>query len=60
MLDHGRSSQIGRSQAPTPPAAAPVEVTRVHPDAWALAIELAEDDIRRVRVVDARTVLVRN
>jgi hypothetical protein len=39
-------------------------VTRVHPDAWALAIELAielaEDDIRRVRVVDARTVLVRN
>jgi hypothetical protein len=56
MLDHGRSSQIGRSQAPAPPAAAPVGVTRVHPDALALA----EGDIRRVRVVDARTVLVRN
>jgi hypothetical protein len=26
----------------------------------ALAIELAEGDIRRVRVVDARTVLIRN
>jgi hypothetical protein len=26
----------------------------------ALAIELAEGDIRRLRVVDARTVLVRN
>jgi hypothetical protein len=36
------------------------EVTRVHPDALALAVELAEGDIRRVRVVDAGTVLVRN
>jgi hypothetical protein len=36
------------------------EVTRVHPDVLALAVELAEGDIRRVRVVDARTVLVRN
>jgi hypothetical protein len=35
-------------------------VTRVHPDALALAVELAEGDIRRVRVIDARTVLVRN
>jgi len=26
----------------------------------ALAVELAEGDIRRVRVIDARTVLVRN
>jgi hypothetical protein len=35
-------------------------VTRVHPDALALAIELAEGDIHRIRVIDARTVLVRN
>jgi hypothetical protein len=40
--------------------AEPAEVTRVHPDFLALAVELAEGDIRRVRVVDARTVLVRN
>jgi len=40
--------------------AAPADVTRVHPDALALAVELAEGDIRRVQVVDARTVLVRN
>ena len=60
MLDHGQSSQIGRSQAQAPPAAAPAQVTRVHPDALALAVALAEGDIRRVRVVDARMVLVRN
>jgi hypothetical protein len=32
----------------------------VHPDAWALAVELADGDIRRLRVIDARTVLIRN
>jgi hypothetical protein len=63
ILDHGQSSQIGRSQAGAPSqrrAAAPVEVIQVHPDALALAVELAKGDIRRIQVVDARTVLVRN
>jgi hypothetical protein len=64
MVEVHKSGAVKRRRRPQRRAAAPVEVTRVHPDAWALAIELAielaEDDIRRVRVVDARTVLVRN
>ena len=54
-----RKSGAGKRR-PQRGAAAPVEVTRVDPDALALAVELAEGDIRRVRVVDAGTVLVRN
>jgi hypothetical protein len=55
-----KSGTVRRRRRPQRRAAAPVAATRVHPDALALAIELAEGDIRRVRVVDARTVLVRN
>jgi len=54
-----RKSGAGKRR-PQRGVAAPVRVTRVNPDALALAVELAEGDIRRVRVVDARTVLVRN
>jgi hypothetical protein len=54
-----RKSGAGKRR-PQRGASAPVRVTRVNPDALALAVELAEGDIRRVRVVDARTVLVRN
>ena len=60
MAEVHKSGAVKRRRRPQRCAAAPVEVTRVHPDALALAIELAEDDIRRLRVVDARTVLVRN
>jgi hypothetical protein len=38
----------------------PATIEQVSPEAMALAIELAGGDVRRVRVVDARTVLVRN
>jgi hypothetical protein len=55
-----KSGAVRRRRRPQRRAAAPVAATRIHPDALALAIELAEGDIRRVRVVDARTVLVRN
>lgn len=58
MVD-ARKSGAGKRH-PQRGAATPVRVTRVDPDALALAVELAEGDIRRVRVVDARTVLVRN
>jgi hypothetical protein len=60
MVEAHKSGAVKRKRRPQRRAAAPVEVTRVHPDALALAIELAEGDIRRLRVVDARTVLVRN
>jgi len=55
-----KSGAVRRRRRPQRRAAAAVAATRIHPDALALAIELAEGDIRRVRVVDARTVLVRN
>ena len=38
----------------------PATIEQVSPEAMALAIKLADDDVRRVRVIDARTVLVRN
>ena len=38
----------------------PATIEQVSPEAMALAIELAGGDMRRVRVIDARTVLVRN
>jgi hypothetical protein len=50
MAEVHKSGAVKRRRRPQRRAAAPVEVTRVHPDALALAIELA----------DARTVLVRN
>jgi hypothetical protein len=60
MVEARKSGAVQRGRRPQRRAAAPVEVTRVHPDALALAVELAEGDIRRLRVVDARTVLIRN
>ena len=60
MVETRKSGAVKRKCHPQRRAVAPVEVTRVHPDALALAVELAEGDIRRVRVVDARTVLGRN
>jgi len=60
MVEVHKSGTAKRRRRPQRRAAAPVEVTRVHPDALALAVELAEGDIRRLRVVDARTVLIRN
>jgi hypothetical protein len=60
MAEAHKSGAVRRGSRPQRRAAARVEVTRVHPDALALAVELAEGDIRRVRVIDARTVLVRN
>jgi hypothetical protein len=38
----------------------PATVEQVSPEAMALAIELADGDVRRVQVIDARTVLIRN
>lgn len=38
----------------------PAAVQQVSPEAMALAIELAEGDVRRLQVIDSRTVLVRN
>ena len=38
----------------------PATVEQVSPEAMALPIELADGDVRRVQVIDARTVLVRN
>jgi hypothetical protein len=38
----------------------PPTVEQVSPEAMALAVGLAEGDVRRVQVIDARTVLVRN
>jgi hypothetical protein len=35
-------------------------IEQVSPEAMTLAIELAGGDVRRVQVIDARTVLVRN
>ena len=60
MAEVHKSGAVKRRRRPQQRAAAPVEVTRVRPDALALAVALAEGDIRRVRVVDARMVLVRN
>jgi hypothetical protein len=60
MVEANKSGVVERKRRQQRRAAAPVKVTRVHPDALALAVELADGDIRRVRVVDARTVLVRN
>ena len=60
MVEANKSGVVERKRRPQRRAAAQVKVTRVHPDALALAVELADGDIRRVRVVDARTVLVRN
>jgi hypothetical protein len=34
-------------------------IRRVNATAWALALELAGGDLRRIRVIDARTVIVR-
>jgi hypothetical protein len=60
MAEAHKMGAVQLKRRPQRRAAASVQVTRVHPDVLALAIELAEGDIRRVRVVDARTVLVRN
>jgi hypothetical protein len=60
MVEARKSGTVERRRRPRRRAAAPAEVTRVHPDVLALALELAEGDIRRIRVVDARTVLIRN
>jgi hypothetical protein len=60
MVEVHKSGAVKRKGRPQRRAAAPVKVTRVHPDALALAVELAEGDIRRVRAVDARTVLIRH
>jgi hypothetical protein len=38
----------------------PATVEQVSAEAMALAIELAEGDLRRLQVIDSRTVLVRN
>jgi hypothetical protein len=38
----------------------PVTIGQVSPEVMAVAIELAEGDVRRVQVIDACTVLVRN
>jgi len=38
----------------------PVLVTRVHPRVWATAIELANGDTSRIRVISPTTVVVRN
>jgi hypothetical protein len=48
----GGSSDLG--------ANGPATVEQVSPEAMALAIELADGDVRRVQVIDARTVLLRN
>jgi hypothetical protein len=56
MVEAHKTGAVQRKRRPQRRAAAPVEVTRVHPDALALA----DSDIRRVRVVDAGTMLVRN
>jgi hypothetical protein len=48
----GGSSDLG--------ANGPATVEQVSPEAMALAIELADGDVRRVQVIDARTVLVRS
>jgi hypothetical protein len=45
---------------PRPPAPNPVMVVRVDADVWAKATELADGDIRRLRVLDGQTVLVAN
>ena len=60
MAKAHKSDEVRLKRGPQRRVAAPVEVTRVHPDAWALAVELAKGDIRRIQVVNARTVLVRN
>jgi hypothetical protein len=60
MTEVHKSDAVKRRRRPQRRAAAPAQVTRVHPDALALAVALAEGDIRRVRMADARTVLVRN
>jgi len=60
MVEVDKSGSVKRKRRPQRRAASPVQVTRVHPEALALAVELAGGDIRRVQVVDARTVLVRN
>jgi hypothetical protein len=60
MVEAHKTGAVQRKRRPQRRPAEPVEVTRVHPDAWALAVELADGDIRRLRVIDARTVLIRN
>lgn len=42
------------------PNSGPVVVQKVDRLTWLLAIALADGDTERVRVIDARTVLVRN
>jgi hypothetical protein len=42
------------------PNAGPVVVQKVDRLTWRLAIALADGDKERIRVIDARTVLVRN
>jgi hypothetical protein len=42
------------------PSSGPVVVQKVDRLTWLLAIALADGDTQRVRVIDARTVLVRN
>jgi hypothetical protein len=60
MVEARKSGAGKRKGRPRRGAVAPVRVIRVDPDVLALAVELAEGDTRRVRVVDARTVLVRH
>jgi hypothetical protein len=51
---------VKRSRRQAGPRSSAVEVIRVHPAAWRLALQLAAGDTGRLLVVDAGTVLVRN
>ena len=53
-------SKPKRSEPRTRDVVQPVKVTAVEPAAWETALQLADGDKRRLRVVDERTVLVRN
>ena len=38
----------------------PVDVTRVNPVAWGMALHIAGRDVRRLQILDSNTVLVKN
>jgi hypothetical protein len=49
-----------RHPRPRPPRSSPVTVTRVHPVAWALALNAAGGDLRRIIVVNCNELIVQN
>ena len=56
----GKTARARKTVTPPPPPVQEVTVTRPAPAAWQAALDIADGNPKRLRVVDARTVLVLN